>query len=1000
MQSERDLLRDAVHPAIVEVAQKRGVAVELIDLRWGIETSDIEDETDVNHKILQVCLDEIDRCKPFIIVLLGERYGWVPPAQSLSNAANEKGFVVEDIEQSVTALEIEYGALAQSEANCFFYFRDSLDQALMDEQSRAIYIDSLAAREKLDELKRRIIQRYPDRVRSYQATFDPSARSVGGLDGFMQMVIQDISEALGDELGEEEVLDTPFMRTVSAIEQFTYDRRMYAVEKKKDRDVIARFLGVASERDKRNSATDLEGQENKGHILALLSRPGGGKSTLIAELLERYADSEDMLLIPYVGGLTVESYTVAGMLRFFIEYLNRSLGLSFEEELDSKPGESEMDHLILTFDQVLKQAAKHRQVVIVVDSLDALEKTPAARYLLWLSQDLPDEVRVIVSQSLDADQEELRARKAQFHLIEAPAPDDTRAIIEQMSAYYHKEFPVSVIEALIEKESESPLYLSLLVQDLLMMDSSDFAIMNTDIKEDERQDEAMARYMRERIQTAPNDLEGLYAVILKRVERRLGAQLVHETLGLLALSQNGLREKDIEGVIHDLNGEYILAGRDTRTQWSSIDFSLVRRMLHRHFRQTEDSTWTFANHSLNEAMLGYLAAQDSGLISILGEAFCAYLYCLESDDVIYQNELVYQAWKNDRVYAAAGYLADYCTEPGIHAFARIYEQEGLWIPGDDCHDPDRGFLLQILWDADPDDDPNLSLTFADHFREIMPETTSMEDRLEVLQALKYRIESSYQKERDMDIAYAVTHEQIDRALLKEGHYDKAFEAARTTVGLWEAIYESEENPIKKQEYARRLVTLLESAGLYASLSQEYQELSLDLFEAALSLLDGCDMPDAERCWIFEHAAEVALTERDFIQAASYAQKALPLRQFAYEKEKNSATIGGLAYCQSLIGKAFLGLGIAGEARAYLEPSLALWHVRADLVRDLDTQRGILFVEQSLGDCCVLENDHEGAKNAYLDAWRRAGDLFQKTDSPLDKGNLDYCKRSALEYLSR
>ena len=31
-----------------------------------------------SKKVLEVCLDEIDRCQPPMVVLLGYRYGWIP----------------------------------------------------------------------------------------------------------------------------------------------------------------------------------------------------------------------------------------------------------------------------------------------------------------------------------------------------------------------------------------------------------------------------------------------------------------------------------------------------------------------------------------------------------------------------------------------------------------------------------------------------------------------------------------------------------------------------------------------------------------------------------------------------------------------------------------------------------------------------------------------------------------------------------------------------------
>jgi len=40
-----------------------------IDLRWGITNEQAE-----NDKVLDLCLEQIDECRPFFIGILGERY--------------------------------------------------------------------------------------------------------------------------------------------------------------------------------------------------------------------------------------------------------------------------------------------------------------------------------------------------------------------------------------------------------------------------------------------------------------------------------------------------------------------------------------------------------------------------------------------------------------------------------------------------------------------------------------------------------------------------------------------------------------------------------------------------------------------------------------------------------------------------------------------------------------------------------------------------------------
>ena len=72
---ERDLLHNKVFPVLEEKLNAYGQTVIPIDLRWGINTTKFDDEMEREARVLQVCLSEINRSKPFLIVFIGERYG-------------------------------------------------------------------------------------------------------------------------------------------------------------------------------------------------------------------------------------------------------------------------------------------------------------------------------------------------------------------------------------------------------------------------------------------------------------------------------------------------------------------------------------------------------------------------------------------------------------------------------------------------------------------------------------------------------------------------------------------------------------------------------------------------------------------------------------------------------------------------------------------------------------------------------------------------------------
>ena len=73
MAKEREYLNKVIFPEVRQATRERGVEFSAIDLRWGV-TEDEANQGDV----ITICLEEIDRCKPFFMGFLGERYGWAP----------------------------------------------------------------------------------------------------------------------------------------------------------------------------------------------------------------------------------------------------------------------------------------------------------------------------------------------------------------------------------------------------------------------------------------------------------------------------------------------------------------------------------------------------------------------------------------------------------------------------------------------------------------------------------------------------------------------------------------------------------------------------------------------------------------------------------------------------------------------------------------------------------------------------------------------------------
>ncbi len=122
MRAEREMLIKRIFPELRSICANRFVTLTEVDLRWGIT-----EEQAAEGKVLPICLEEIERSRPYFIGLLGERYGWIP-AYFPPGVIDREPWLKEYVNDrtSVTELEILHGVLRNPAMakHSFFYFRD------------------------------------------------------------------------------------------------------------------------------------------------------------------------------------------------------------------------------------------------------------------------------------------------------------------------------------------------------------------------------------------------------------------------------------------------------------------------------------------------------------------------------------------------------------------------------------------------------------------------------------------------------------------------------------------------------------------------------------------------------------------------------------------------------------------------------------------------------------------------------------------------------------
>jgi hypothetical protein len=474
MQAERDHLRTHVFPALEERLRSRRRHLEWVDLRLGVVAASYRDAEMRELQVLKVCLGEVQRCRPFLIVLLGDRYGWVPPPERIAAAAREVGFDENITGRSVTDLEIQFGILGDQEQQprCFFYFRQPLPYADMPRRVAAVYADAYdmdpaaASRSKrLAALKAEIEARLPERIRRYTAGWNSERQCVTGLDAWGQTVLEDIwSEILATTVLPEAEPEISWQQAErNALDDYIEDRT---------RDFVGRAAVLARLGELASSAT----REGATWGLCLTAASGSGKSAIFGEMHRRLT-KQGVFVLAHAAAASARAPSVDDMLRRWIEELGAALriGPRLADDADS-------DVIDAAFRALLNRMAAARRVVVLVDALDQLEISTRARFLHWLPRQWPANARLIATAVDGHASKSLQGRAGVEMLTLAPLDvDEARQITQAICARYHRTLEPEVLEALLAKRGEAgpawgnTLWLVLAVEELNLVDGDDFS---------------------------------------------------------------------------------------------------------------------------------------------------------------------------------------------------------------------------------------------------------------------------------------------------------------------------------------------------------------------------------------------------------------------------------------------------------------------------------------------------------------------------------------------
>ncbi len=559
MAAERDAINQIILPELRSFVYGHGTEdISMVDLRWGISTEELETDESMK-KILSVCMQEIDTCTPHMIILLGDRYGSVPSEEAIrafldDAAAGE--FAQGDLYgKSVTEMEIirfltnlQKRTEPYRDIPIIVCMRNPLpyDQMQAEDHGKFRSRNDEDA-EKIRLLRRYLSERFPEHILNYNAQWDRDKRCVTGLNSFVEGLTDKIKSILIKELPA--VPPTP--EELQALSDSTFEESMMHVSAVRPSymQMIRGYL------DEGRSAILLQGMS------------GSGKSSLVCQTTAELRSDISHAVVSIHCGNGKHARNCTDVLKHLVWRLELLSGISghFRQSDHSYEEWNAKAH------SLLKDLARGKRVVVMIDGLNMLQQDIHVRRLDFVPEGgIGNCVFILAASDEYRFPESLLMAPDVAVIPVGPVMDDEiLPIIEKQLAGRHKQLPQYAIRAVRESAVyRPPLYLSLVLFRLSMLDASDYMQAGNAAGASGADEDALYSYIRKTILEMPGNEEELAWHLFRTAAYKLGFGQVEVFLAITANMQHGFRLRD-----------YAACSKDTPYEMTLLDVTRYVRFV-------------------------------------------------------------------------------------------------------------------------------------------------------------------------------------------------------------------------------------------------------------------------------------------------------------------------------------------------------------------------------------------------------------------------------------
>ncbi|XP_040208072.1 telomerase protein component 1-like [Rana temporaria] len=541
--SEREVLVKQVFPELREWCEARSMCLVECDLRWGIP------KDTPSGNIFATCLGELDRChqdtfgKPLMVVLLGERAGWIPQAAEVPQEIVEEYNWVNGV--SVTGTEILHGAYRNVNPNAAFCLRDPSFLSQLSLQDLPRYQDKGHHDLFIQSLKEQVCHRFPkEQILKYNCQvlgtdFTTGIEKVrlGIYDEFSSWILQFLKTRILQTFSEHittQEKQLSWQQTELAQHQlFLQQKHQFFLGRELEIQNILDFLYM-------DPASAPNPNTNKNSSAALhwvISQPGMGKSSLLAASIDKILQIPNNNVFYHFVGCCASSVQLSNLVRRLCCYLLPN-GPELEDILLKLKDCWRNEEIQEILEQALQSTVRlaNSNSYLFIDAVNQLSHPSDVSDLLsWLSTPgfLPQHCKCIISCIPTATVHSDPPPCCLY--LELLPMDAAQDLAIMYLSRYSKTLSSEQLHQLLQKSSSAnPLWLSLACEELRVF--------------------GVFEMLTKKIIEFPDSLQGLLESIIQRLVQEDQSNHVKKLLCLLHCCQEGVVERDLQGAMSSLDG--------------------------------------------------------------------------------------------------------------------------------------------------------------------------------------------------------------------------------------------------------------------------------------------------------------------------------------------------------------------------------------------------------------------------------------------------------------